>query len=136
MIGRHFSDPLLQEDMKHWPFTVKAAAGDKPMIEVQYKGEAKTFSPEEISSMVLVKMRDTASAYIGKVSSSKLKHPTASSACVVVLVLACSASAQPQHPWAGSGASPAYSCLVILVCSLLYCAWCVWFCGLVLQQQV
>jgi L1 cell adhesion molecule like protein len=68
MIGRHFSDPLLQEDMKHWPFTVKAAAGDKPMIEVQYKGEAKTFSPEEISSMVLVKMRDTASAFLGKVS--------------------------------------------------------------------
>lgn len=70
LIGRHFSDPLVQEDMKHWPFTVKAAAGDKPMIEVQYKGEDKTFSPEEISSMVLVKMRDIASAYIGKVCLS------------------------------------------------------------------
>jgi L1 cell adhesion molecule like protein len=67
LIGRHFSDPLVQDDMKHWPFKVKAAAGDKPMIEVQYKGEAKAFSPEEISSMVLVKMRDIASAYVGKV---------------------------------------------------------------------
>jgi L1 cell adhesion molecule like protein len=33
MIGRHFSDPLLQEDASHWPFKVKAAPGDKPMIE-------------------------------------------------------------------------------------------------------
>jgi L1 cell adhesion molecule like protein len=72
MIGRHFSDPLLQEDMKHCPFTVKAAAGDKPVIEVQYKGEDKTFSPEEVSSMVLVKMKEIASAYLGKVSVNKL----------------------------------------------------------------
>jgi hypothetical protein len=69
MIGRHFSDPLLQEDIKHYPFTVKAAAGDKPMIEVQSKGEAKTFSPEEISSMVLTKMRDIATAFVGQVGS-------------------------------------------------------------------
>jgi L1 cell adhesion molecule like protein len=65
MIGRHFSDHLLQEDMKHWPFTVKAAPGDKPMIEVQYKNESKTFSPEEVSSMVLTKMKDTAQAFVG-----------------------------------------------------------------------
>jgi len=70
LIGRHFSDPLVQEDMKHWPFTVKSAPGDKPMIEVQFKGETKEFSPEEISSMVLVKMRDTASAFVGKVGPS------------------------------------------------------------------
>eukprot|EP00775_Hariotina_reticulata_P011672 gene11672-11815_t len=65
MIGRHFSDPLLQEDIKHFPFTVKAGPGDKPMIEVQYKGETKQFSPEEISSMVLTKMKDIAQAYVG-----------------------------------------------------------------------
>eukprot|EP00775_Hariotina_reticulata_P000350 gene350-583_t len=65
MIGRHFSDPVLQEDIKHFPFTVKAAPGDKPMIEVQFKSETKQFSPEEISSMVLTKMRDTAQAFVG-----------------------------------------------------------------------
>lgn len=67
MIGRHFSDPLLQEDIKHYPFTVKAAAGDKPMIEVQFKGETKDFSPEEISSMILTKMRDIAQTFVGEV---------------------------------------------------------------------
>ncbi|KAF6255521.1 heat shock cognate 70 kDa protein 2 [Scenedesmus sp. NREL 46B-D3] len=66
MIGRHYSDPLLQEDAKHWPFTVKQAAGDKPAIEVQFKNEAKTFSPEEVSAMVLTKMKDTAEAFLGK----------------------------------------------------------------------
>lgn len=59
------SDPVLQEDIKHFPFTVKAAPGDKPMIEVQFKSETKQFSPEEISSMVLTKMRDTAQAFVG-----------------------------------------------------------------------
>lgn len=78
LIGRHFSDPLVQEDMKHWPFTVKAAAGDKPLMEVQYKGEDKTFSPEEISSMVLVKMKEIASAYLGKVSLSSRLYPKSS----------------------------------------------------------
>jgi L1 cell adhesion molecule like protein len=56
---------VLQEDIKHFPFTVKAASGDKPMIEVQFKAETKQFSPEEISSMVLTKMRDTAQAFVG-----------------------------------------------------------------------
>lgn len=72
LIGRHFSDPLVQEDIKHYPFTVKAGAGDKPVIEVEYKGEAKTFSPEEVSSMVLTKMKDIASQYLGKVSLEEL----------------------------------------------------------------
>ncbi|WIA16291.1 hypothetical protein OEZ85_012994 [Tetradesmus obliquus] len=66
MIGRHYSDPLLQEDAKHWPFTIKQAAGDKPSIEVQFKNETKTFSPEEISAMVLTKMKDTAEAFLGQ----------------------------------------------------------------------
>eukprot|EP00195_Chlamydomonas_chlamydogama_P016116 CAMPEP_0202893982 /NCGR_PEP_ID=MMETSP1392-20130828/3456_1 /ASSEMBLY_ACC=CAM_ASM_000868 /TAXON_ID=225041 /ORGANISM="Chlamydomonas chlamydogama, Strain SAG 11-48b" /LENGTH=261 /DNA_ID=CAMNT_0049578505 /DNA_START=61 /DNA_END=842 /DNA_ORIENTATION=+ len=65
LIGRKFSDPIVQSDIAHWPFTVKADASDKPVIEVGYKGESKVFAPEEISSMVLLKMKETAQAYIG-----------------------------------------------------------------------
>src|SRR6476659_5706926 len=50
LIGRKFQDPALQHDISHWPFKVVAGVGDKPMITVDYKGESKTFSPEEISS--------------------------------------------------------------------------------------
>jgi L1 cell adhesion molecule like protein len=52
--------------MKHWPFKVVPKEGDKPYIQVNYKGELKTFSPEEISSMVLTKMKETAEVFIGK----------------------------------------------------------------------
>lgn len=55
--------------MKHWPFTV-ISDGGKPKMQVQYKGEAKTFFPEEISSMVLTKMKETAEAYLGKTVTS------------------------------------------------------------------
>lgn len=72
LIGRRFEDSTVQSDMKHWPFTV-VNEGGKPKIRVQYKGEAKTFFPEEISSMVLVKMKETAEAYLGKVIPIK-KH--------------------------------------------------------------
>ncbi|GBG00638.1 heat shock protein 70, partial [Raphidocelis subcapitata] len=65
LIGRKFSEAAVQEDIRHFSFTVKSGPGDKPMIEVQYKGEAKTFSPEEISSMVLIKMKETAQAFLG-----------------------------------------------------------------------
>jgi len=65
-IGRKFDDPATQEDMKHLPFTVISGKGGKPMIQVQFKGEAKQFAPEEISSMVLAKMKETAEAYLGK----------------------------------------------------------------------
>lgn len=65
MIGRRFDDSTVQSDMKHWPFTVINDA-TKPKIQVQYKGETKTFFPEEISSMVLTKMKETAEAYLGK----------------------------------------------------------------------
>jgi L1 cell adhesion molecule like protein len=51
--------------MKHWPFTV-VNEGGKPKIQVAYKGETKTFFPEEVSSMVLTKMKETAEAYLGK----------------------------------------------------------------------
>lgn len=66
LIGRKFSDPIVQADIKHWPFKVSPGAGDKPQITVTFKGESKTFQPEEISSMVLIKMREVAEAFIGK----------------------------------------------------------------------
>ncbi|ERM93899.1 hypothetical protein AMTRI_Chr12g272290 [Amborella trichopoda] len=65
LIGRRFSDPSVQADMKLWPFKVVPGPGDKPMIVVRYKGEVKQFSPEEISSMILTKMREIAEAYLG-----------------------------------------------------------------------
>lgn len=65
LIGRKFDDPKIQDDMKHWPFTVLSENG-KPKIVAQFKGERKRFAPEEISSMVLVKMRETAEAYLGE----------------------------------------------------------------------
>lgn len=65
LIGRRFSDPSVQNDMKLWPFKVVAGPGDKPMIIVTYKGEEKKFAAEEISSMVLTKMRDVAAAFLG-----------------------------------------------------------------------
>jgi len=51
--------------MKHWPFKVVCVEGDKPKIQVEYKGENKIFAPEEISSMVLLKMKQIAEAFIG-----------------------------------------------------------------------
>jgi heat shock protein 1/8 len=68
LIGRKFDEPSVQADMKHWPFTVFSEGG-KPKIRVEYKGETKTFFPEEISSMVLIKMKETAEAYLGKTVS-------------------------------------------------------------------
>ncbi|EAW07995.1 molecular chaperone Hsp70 [Aspergillus clavatus NRRL 1] len=64
LIGRRFQDAEVQSDMKHWPFKV-VDKGGKPIIEVEFKGEAKQFTPEEVSSMVLTKMRETAEAYLG-----------------------------------------------------------------------
>ncbi len=65
LIGRRFDDAQIQSDMKHWPFKVLADAAGKPKIEVAVKGEAKQFTPEEISAMVLTKMKQTAEAYLG-----------------------------------------------------------------------
>jgi len=65
LIGRKFNDPAVQADAKLWPFKLVAGTGDKPMIEVNSQGEVKKFHPEEISSMVLVKMKETAEAYLG-----------------------------------------------------------------------
>ncbi|NWU90572.1 HSP70 protein, partial [Upupa epops] len=65
LIGRKFDDPTVQSDMKHWPFRV-VNEGGKPKVQVEYKGEMKTFFPEEISSMVLTKMKEIAEAYLGR----------------------------------------------------------------------
>ncbi|GFP96744.1 heat shock cognate 70 kDa protein 2 [Phtheirospermum japonicum] len=65
LIGRRCSDQSVQSDMKLWPFKVIPGPGDKPMIVVSYKGEDKQFSAEEISSMVLIKMREIAEAFLG-----------------------------------------------------------------------
>ena len=64
LIGRKFSDATVQADMKHWPFTV-IDSGTLPKLQVEYKNEEKVFTPEEISSMVLTKMKETAEAYLG-----------------------------------------------------------------------
>lgn len=66
LIGRKFSDKKVQDDMKDWSYEVVAGPGDKPMIKVESHGERKTFSPEEISSMVLTKMKDIAESFMGK----------------------------------------------------------------------
>uniref|UniRef100_A0AAU7YMR7 Movement protein hsp70h n=1 Tax=Micromonas commoda virus TaxID=3057169 RepID=A0AAU7YMR7_9PHYC len=65
LIGRKFSDSKVQEDVKSWPFKVVSGTSDKPSIEVEFKGETKRFEPEEISSMVLTKMKEIAEMYIG-----------------------------------------------------------------------
>jgi len=64
LIGRQYQDSAVQADMKHWPFKVSNAGG-KPRLEVEYKSEEKSFTPEEISAMVLVKMKETAESYLG-----------------------------------------------------------------------
>ncbi|CAI5757636.1 unnamed protein product [Candida verbasci] len=64
LIGRKFNDADVQNDIKHFPFKV-VDKGGKPNIQVEYKGETKVFTPEEISSMVLSKMKETAEGYLG-----------------------------------------------------------------------
>jgi len=66
LIGRKFKEATVQKDMKHWPFKVESGPDDKPLISVKYKNETKKFHPEEISSMVLNKMKETAEAYLNK----------------------------------------------------------------------
>ncbi len=76
LIGRRFSDPIVQQDIKHWPFKVVSGLGDKPLINVDFKGSKYQFTPEEISSMVLIKMKEIAEAHIGKkVTSAVITVP-------------------------------------------------------------
>ncbi|KAJ9116129.1 Heat shock protein sks2 [Naganishia adeliensis] len=65
LIGRRFDDPDVKSDMKHWPFAVIDRDG-APFVEVDYLGERKQFSPQEISAMVLTKMKEISEAKIGK----------------------------------------------------------------------
>jgi heat shock protein 1/8 len=75
LIGRKFNEEVVQSDIKHWPFKV-IDDGGKPKIRIEYKGEMKTFSPEEISSMVLTKMKETAEAFLGdKVKDAVITVP-------------------------------------------------------------
>ena len=66
LIGRRFSDATVQEDMKLWPFRVVDADGGKPLIEVMAGKEKKSLKPQEVSAMVLSKMRTVAEEYLGK----------------------------------------------------------------------
>lgn len=81
LIGRKWSDKDVQADQKHFPFTVKNKDG-KPVVSVEVAGQDRTFTPEEISAMVLGKMRDVAESYLGKkvenavVTGRSLRLPT------------------------------------------------------------
>lgn len=66
LVGRKFDEKCVQEDMKHWPFKVVSNSHNQPLFEVTYKNELKQFTPEEISSMVLIKMKETAESYLGE----------------------------------------------------------------------
>jgi heat shock protein 1/8 len=66
LLGRKYSDPIVQRDIKLWPFKVVQADGDRPLIEVEFKGERKQMRPEEISAMVLTKMKEIAESSLGQ----------------------------------------------------------------------
>lgn len=66
LIGRKFDDSSVKSDMTHWPFTVRAGNDNKPVIEVEFKGEKVSYQPEEISAMVLTKMKQVAESYLGE----------------------------------------------------------------------
>ncbi|XP_057818610.1 heat shock cognate 70 kDa protein [Cryptomeria japonica] len=63
LIGRRFSDPCVQQDIILWPFVIEEV-NDKPLIQVTYKGETKLFAPEEISAMLLMKMKTISESYL------------------------------------------------------------------------
>ena len=66
LIGRKFSDPITQTEIKRYPFKVVNDGNDRPKIEVTFKGETKQLYPEEISAAVLVRMKEIAEAYLGQ----------------------------------------------------------------------
>ena len=74
LIGRQFSDQCVQNDIKNWPFSV-VDKGGKPFIQVEYKGDTKDFRPEELSAMILVKMKEIAEGFLNE---------TVTKACITV----------------------------------------------------
>ena len=66
LIGKKYEDTHVQSDMKLWPFKVSKGDGNKCIINATFKGEKKTYQPEEISSMILIKMKDVAEQYLGE----------------------------------------------------------------------
>ncbi|CAF2820637.1 unnamed protein product [Rotaria sp. Silwood2] len=75
LIGRKYSDVTVQADMKNWSFKV-INESEKPKIQVEYKHESKVFTPEEISSLILTKMKEMAETYLGqKVSEAIIAVP-------------------------------------------------------------
>jgi L1 cell adhesion molecule like protein len=76
LIGRQFSDPVVTADRKHWAFEVVPGTGGKPQVRVQSNGKPLTLAPEQVSAMVLTKMKETAEAYLGeKVTSAVITVP-------------------------------------------------------------
>jgi L1 cell adhesion molecule like protein len=76
LIGRDFDDQVITADRKNWPFAVVSDAKNKPKLQVEYKGESKTFYPEELSSMILTKMKETAEDYLGnKITNAVITVP-------------------------------------------------------------
>ena len=65
LIGKSFNDTVVQNDIKHFPYKVTPDSNGKPVISVKFKNELKTFKPEEIASMVLIKMKEVAEAFLG-----------------------------------------------------------------------
>ncbi|KEY70720.1 hypothetical protein S7711_03218 [Stachybotrys chartarum IBT 7711] len=65
LIGRKFSEKDVQADIKHFPYKV-ISKDDKPLVQVEVSGERKNFTPEEISAMILGKMKEVAESYLGK----------------------------------------------------------------------
>lgn len=66
LMGRKFSDPIIQKELKNYPFKIIEGDGDRCKIEVKYKGETVQFSPEQISAMILTNLKESAEAYLGQ----------------------------------------------------------------------
>lgn len=76
LLGRKFTDSSVQNDMVHWPFKVVQGENDKPLINATFKNELKEFTAEEVSAMVLSKMKDIAESYLGqKVKNAVITVP-------------------------------------------------------------